>query len=114
MGSGAHPVDHLGRVSQSASKYANCYAKKTEEVCGQAFGGILAKTKISKFLYHRIVNILQGTQSKMISKFICPGNIIFLEYISGLLSGVICFWPLYLIDVEINFQKINLPEIAQQ
>ena len=49
MGSGAHPVDDLGRVSQSASKYANCYAKKTEEeVCGQSIWGNFGKNKNKK------------------------------------------------------------------
>lgn len=94
MGSGAHPVDHLGRVFKVLPSMLIVMQKKTEEVCGQAFGGIWQKQNKQVPLPQDLEHPT-GTQSKMISKFICPGNIIFLEYISGLLSGVICLASLF-------------------
>lgn len=92
MGSGAHPSDHMARVSQSASKYAICYAKKTEEeVRGQITLGNFGNNK------HKQVPLLQDceypTGDTMYSDFQIhlPKEHCFSEYVSGLLSRVICF-----------------------
>ena len=78
----------------------------------KAFGGILAKTKNKQVLLPQ--DCEHPTGDTMFSDFQVhlPREHRFPEYISGLLSGVICFWPLDLIDVKINFQKINLTKIA--
>ena len=78
----------------------------------KAFGGILAKTKNKQVLLPQDCEYPTGDTMFSDFQVYLPREHRFPEYISGLLSGVICFWPLDLIDVKINFQKINLPKIA--